>query len=92
MAPTKPLPALALARRTDPSSLGFATTAEIEPLNDALGQDRAIEAIRFGIGMRQEGYNMFALGPTGCGVKGDPEAPPGAHEKFPRKYPSAIDT
>jgi lon-related putative ATP-dependent protease len=67
MAPPKPLAANALARRTDPSSLGFGTTAEIEPLNDALGQDRAIEAIEFGIGMRQEGYNMFALGPTGIG-------------------------
>lgn len=67
MAPPKPLSASALARRTDSSSFTFKTTAELEPLNDALGQDRAIEAIEFGIGMRQEGYNMFALGPTGIG-------------------------
>ena len=35
---------------------------------------------------------FLALGPAGCGVKGNPEPPPGGDEKFPRKYPSAIDT
>jgi predicted ATP-dependent protease len=32
-----------------------------------LGQDRAVAAIQFGIGMRRDGYNVFALGPTGAG-------------------------
>lgn len=32
-----------------------------------VGQDRAMEAIRFGIGIRHQGYNLFALGPTGLG-------------------------
>jgi len=32
-----------------------------------LAQDRAVAAIRFGIGMRRHGYNIFALGPTGAG-------------------------
>jgi len=56
-----------LCRRTDPAGLGFKTTAEVEPLNEALGQERAMEAIRFGIGMVQDGYNLFALGPDGIG-------------------------
>jgi len=30
-----------------------------------LGQDRAIDAIRFGIGMERDGYNVFVLGPLG---------------------------
>ncbi len=30
-----------------------------------LGQERAINAIRFGIGMRHDGYNVFVLGPLG---------------------------
>ena len=30
-----------------------------------LGQQRAIDAVRFGIGMRQDGYNIFVLGPIG---------------------------
>jgi hypothetical protein len=63
----KPLTPEQMAHRTDPASLGFKTTDELEPLDEALGQERAIEAIRFGIGMRQEGYNMFALGPNGIG-------------------------
>ncbi len=62
-----PLAADILRRRTDPAGLGFKTTAEIEPLNEALGQERAMEAIRFGIGMVQDGYNLFALGPDGIG-------------------------
>jgi predicted ATP-dependent protease len=32
-----------------------------------VGQERAMEAIRFGIGIRHQGYNLFALGPTGLG-------------------------
>lgn len=63
----KPLAADLLRLRTDPAGLGFKTTAEVAPLNEALGQERAIEAIRFGVGMVQDGYNMFALGPDGIG-------------------------
>jgi predicted ATP-dependent protease len=32
-----------------------------------LGQDRAMQAVRFGTGMRRDGYNLFALGPPGLG-------------------------
>jgi lon-related putative ATP-dependent protease len=30
-----------------------------------LGQERAIDALRFGIGMERDGYNVFVLGPLG---------------------------
>jgi predicted small lipoprotein YifL len=33
-----------------------------------------------------------ALAPAACGVKSDPELPPGQSDDFPRKYPSAEDT
>ncbi|MBM3541470.1 MAG: ATP-dependent protease, partial [Alphaproteobacteria bacterium] len=62
-----PLKPEALRRRTDPGAFTFKTTAELQPSDEALGQERALEAIRFGVGMRQDGYNMFALGPTGIG-------------------------
>jgi len=29
------------------------------------GQQRAVDALRFGLGMRQDGYNIFVLGPIG---------------------------
>src|SRR4051812_6130885 len=51
----------------DPAQLGFRTTEEVSDLDDFLGQDRAIEAVRFGIGIKHEGYNLFAYGPPGTG-------------------------
>jgi lon-related putative ATP-dependent protease len=65
----EPLPASALYRRCDPSRLGFATTAELEPLDDAPGQLRALEALQFGLGIRRDGYNLFAIGPAGTGKR-----------------------
>ena len=56
-----------LRRRCDAAQLGFVTTAELEPLEAAPGQARATAAIEFGIGMRREGYNVFAMGPEGIG-------------------------
>ncbi|HEY6561867.1 MAG TPA: ATP-binding protein [Polyangiaceae bacterium] len=32
-----------------------------------VGQERAVEALRFGIGIRRPGYNLFAVGPAGVG-------------------------
>ncbi len=62
-----PLPADALYRRCDPAQFSFTTTSELEILDDILGQARAVEAVTFGIGMRQQGYNLFLLGPAGIG-------------------------
>jgi len=61
------LDAAELRRSCDPSALGFVTTQEL-PDNDVfIGQDRAVEAIQFGIAIRREGYNLFALGSPGGG-------------------------
>jgi len=51
----------------DPEQFAFATTEELEPLREIVGQDRALEAIRFGIDMHHHGYNLYALGPPGVG-------------------------
>lgn len=61
------LPSQALYRRCDPAQLPFATTDDLDPLDEPLGQDRAVAAVRFAIGMSQPGYNLFALGPEGTG-------------------------
>ncbi|HEX5364834.1 MAG TPA: ATP-binding protein, partial [Gallionella sp.] len=37
---------------------------------EVIGQMRAMEAIRFGTGIRHEGYNLFVLGPPGTGKHG----------------------
>lgn len=51
----------------DAEQFDFATTNDLETLDDIIGQDRALEAIRFGLGMQKEGYNLYVLGPPGVG-------------------------
>jgi len=63
----KPLPAEALYSLCDPAQFSFATTAELDDQVEIVGQDRAVGAVRFAIGVKQEGYNVFVLGPTGIG-------------------------
>ncbi|MEX2453170.1 MAG: ATP-binding protein [Rhodospirillaceae bacterium] len=62
-----PLDAEDACRTVDPAVLGFATTADIEPLLDGLGQPRAVDAIAFGTQIAHEGYNLFAFGEAGVG-------------------------
>jgi lon-related putative ATP-dependent protease len=66
-APVQPLPAERLYRRCDPAQFNFRTTGELEDLAGFLGQERALGAIEFGVGMRREGYHVFAMGPQGVG-------------------------
>lgn len=56
-----------LQRPCRPDDIPFATTVEARPVTGVVGQDRAVEALRFGIGMRRHGYNLFAIGPPGVG-------------------------
>ncbi|MFO0653307.1 MAG: AAA family ATPase [Polyangiales bacterium] len=65
--PVAPLEPAALHRRCDPATLAFETTRELEPLVGRLGQDRALEALEFGVGVRREGYNLVAMGAPGSG-------------------------
>ncbi|HLN88268.1 MAG TPA: ATP-binding protein [Candidatus Limnocylindrales bacterium] len=51
----------------DLSFLPFACTAEMTPLEDFIGQDRAIRAIEFGLGVNRPGFNIFVTGLTGTG-------------------------
>ncbi len=56
-----------LRRRCDLSAARFATTDELKDPDGILAQERAVEAIRFGVGIRAEGYNLYAMGPEGHG-------------------------
>ena len=61
------LPADALRRRCAPDALAFDTTADLDARRHVVGQERAVEALTFGMGMARDGYNVFALGPSGTG-------------------------
>ena len=56
-----------LTWRCDPSLLPFACTADMTPLEDFVGQDRAMRAIEFGLGVNKPGFNIFVTGLTGTG-------------------------
>lgn len=58
-----------LHHRCDPAQFSFQTTAELEDLSGMIGQDRAMDAVRFGAGIRHDGYNIFVLGPAGMGKR-----------------------
>ena len=56
-----------LYTRCDLSKPGFETTKDLKELDEIAGQDRALEAIRFGVDIKQDGYNLFVMGPSGMG-------------------------
>ncbi len=45
------------------------TTADAEPLEEIVGQKRAVKAVELGLGMKSPGYNVFVSGSTGTGRK-----------------------
>ncbi|HEA26241.1 MAG TPA: ATP-binding protein, partial [Ectothiorhodospiraceae bacterium] len=49
------------------SDLSFTTTAELHEKIEHLGQSRAMAALKFGIGIKYEGYNLYVMGSTGLG-------------------------
>jgi ATP-dependent Lon protease len=53
--------------RLDPASLPFKTTDDLEPLKDIVGQNRGVEAFKFGMGISKRGYNVFVTGMAGTG-------------------------
>lgn len=65
----KPLSAEVLRASCDPSVFGFMTTEELPDLAEFLGQTRALKAAEFGIGIKREGFNIYALGPAGIGKR-----------------------
>ena len=48
-------------------NLDFKTTKEITPVKDIIGQNRAVQAIEFGLKMKQKGYNIYVAGASGVG-------------------------
>ena len=51
----------------DSTLFDFQTTAQLPCLEETLGQERALAAIEFGLGMQDSGYNIFILGEPGSG-------------------------
>jgi len=65
--PLAPVVTDELRWRCDPAQFEFASTAELPPLEGTIGQERALTAIEFGLGMAHDGFNIFILGEPGSG-------------------------
>jgi predicted ATP-dependent protease len=63
----KPLNVDKLYNRCDLGIFNFETTDQLEALDEIIGQERALKAISFGIGIKKEGYNLYAMGKLGSG-------------------------
>ncbi len=47
--------------------LDFKTTDDLSDMSDSVGQERAYESMKFGFNIRQKGFNLYAMGPSGSG-------------------------
>jgi lon-related putative ATP-dependent protease len=56
-----------LRRTIDPKSLGIQSTKTLKSLTEIIGQERAVSAIQFGLGIQKAGYNIYVAGPPGIG-------------------------
>ncbi len=51
----------------DPAQFEFESTEKLSCLEETIGQNRALTAIEFGLGIDAEGFNVFVLGEPGTG-------------------------
>ena len=61
------LPVDTLRRICDAQMLGCETTEEMKPLETIIGQERAVRALEFGLGIQEFGFNIYVAGPPGTG-------------------------
>jgi lon-related putative ATP-dependent protease len=59
-----------LYREANLSAMSFETTSDLEELHEVIGQPRAVKAIDFGSSIKNGGFNIYALGPTGLDKRG----------------------
>ncbi len=56
-----------LTWRCPESELNFKSTEELEPIDEIIGQERAVKALQFGVEIKSPGYNVFVSGIAGTG-------------------------
>ena len=56
-----------LYKRCDPNLFAFRTTGEITEFMRTIGQEKALNALDFGLNMDSNGFNIFAIGESGTG-------------------------
>jgi lon-related putative ATP-dependent protease len=63
------LPLESLRKECDANVIRCKTTQELAPLREIIGQERAVRALKFGLGIRDQGFNIYVAGYPGTGRK-----------------------
>jgi len=61
------VPPTMLSPSVEVDRLGFGDTSELEPLEETIEQERAVEALEFGLRMQSAGFNIYVSGLSGSG-------------------------
>ena len=61
------VPAEQVCWHCNTAEFSFECTDELVPPQGLIGQDRALQAIQFGLEVEKKGYNLFVTGLTGTG-------------------------
>ena len=56
-----------LRRMFDSKTISCQTSEDISPLTEIVGQDRAVKALRFGLDIKERGFNIYVSGYPGTG-------------------------
>ena len=63
------LPVEKLRNTCDANLMQCESTQDLTPLTEIIGQDRAVRALKFGLGIKNHGFNMYVAGYPGTGRK-----------------------
>lgn len=63
----KELPAEKLRKEVDLKLVRCKTTADLSPLEEIIGQERAVKALKFGLDIEEHGFNIYVSGYPGTG-------------------------
>lgn len=61
------VPIQKLKKKCPLDQFDFETTAEVPASKEIIGQERAMEALEFGLSVKRKGYNIYVSGITGTG-------------------------
>jgi len=56
-----------LRRICNPDFIHCQSTSELTPLQEIIGQERAVRALKFGLGIMDKGFNVYVAGQPGTG-------------------------
>jgi lon-related putative ATP-dependent protease len=63
------LPVEKLRNICDSNFMNCESTKDLVPLSEIIGQERAVRALKFGLGIKNHGFNVFVAGYPGTGRK-----------------------